>query len=201
MIRFILLYFLLTSANSGTPQTIGDYFKIFPHRPEYVSPDSVSDHQHFTIDDKNAYLYVSYDDPDYGYEYGGELQFTYFLTQGKQKIFGYSSFFDGPSSVSAHADFYTFNGKEWKSVTTSVLPAIELNNFTSDKALLDRIGSNYRVRFSLPQQGTDVHLKAYPVGENDALYAYDQYTADIAALHEVVLQWNKPEGVFKIKLH
>jgi hypothetical protein len=64
---------------------IKDYFKTFPFKPENITIDKEDEHTRITIDEKNAYIMISYDDPDYSFEYGGEIEFTYFVCRSPKQ--------------------------------------------------------------------------------------------------------------------
>jgi hypothetical protein len=195
VINTIYINFLFGMLVWLPPKTISDYFRLFPHKPDFISLDKDDEHTRVTIDEKNAYIAVSYDDADYGFEYGGTIEFTYFVRSDKRKIFAYSEFFEGPSSISTDTKFFTYNG-QWSEV--SVLPPIALENFT-DSGLVDSVGTEYSIRYVLPQQGTDLTLTVQPVGENNAPFAYDQYLSFIQSLKALTLQWNKQQGTFELK--
>jgi hypothetical protein len=158
-------------------------------------PSENDDHTHYTVDEKNAYLAISYDDPDYSYEYSGDIAFTYFVKRDKQKVFAFSHFFDGPSSVSADYAFYSISNNQW--VEASVLPDISIADFTNDSTVIDSLGLDYRIQLELPQQGTDVSVIIHPVGENDSPFEYGAYLAMIRSLPIKILKWNRDQGLFE----
>lgn len=197
MTPIVSISLLLSLLTWQPPKTIRDYFDLFPHKPEFISYEKEDEHTRITIDEKNAYLSVSYDDADYSFEYGGTIEFTYFVKSDKQKVFGYSEFFEGPSSISTDTKFYTYNNGQWTEI--SVLPPISLENFT-DSPIADSVGAEYSIQYGLPHQGTDLTLTVQPVGENNAPFAYDRYLPFIQSLNTLTLHWNKEQGVFELKV-
>jgi hypothetical protein len=175
---------------------IKDYFKLFPYKPENLSLENEDEHHRITIDDKNAYLMISYDDADYSFEYGGEVEFTYFVKEDKQKIFGYSEFSEGPSSVSSETKFYSYTNSKWTEV--SVLPDLSLSDFSTSETV-DKIGTEFTIRYQLPQHGTDLTAVVYPVGENNAPFDYGSYSKFINELPKLTLGFNKKSGTFELK--
>jgi hypothetical protein len=174
---------------------IKDYFKLFPHKPENISIDKEDEHNRITIDEKNGYLMVSSDDADYSFEYGGEIEFTYFVKEDKQKIFGYSEFSEGPSSVSTTTKFYNYGNGKWTEV--SVLPDLSLSDFSTSDTV-EKIGTEFQIRYQLPQHGTDVTAVVYPVGENNAPFDYEAYSKFINELPKLTLGFDKKSGTFKL---
>lgn len=193
-LSFLLIFF----GFSMHAQSILAFYNSCPCKDESVSTKE-DEHTRITLDEKNAYLSISYDDADYGYEYGGEVTFTYFLKKDKQKLFGFAKFSEGPSSAYMDGEFYQLVNNKWENVTLAVLPNISLEKFTSDSTVLAGIGMDYRVQFILPQQGTELVLQIHPVGENDAPFEYGAYSSMIASIPELSLFWNREKGVFEIK--
>jgi hypothetical protein len=175
---------------------IKDYFKLFPHKPENISIDKEDEHNRITIDEKNGYLMISYDDADYSFEYGGEIEFTYFVKEDKQKIFGYSEFTEGPSSASTKTKFYTYANNKWTEV--SVLPDLSLSDFSTSDTV-EKIGTEFQIRYQLPQHGTDITAVVYPVGENNAPFDYEAYSKFINELPKLTLGFDKKTGTFNLK--
>jgi hypothetical protein len=175
---------------------IKDYFKLFPHKPENISIDKEDEHNRITIDEKNGYLMVSYDDADYSFEYGGEIEFTYFVKEDKQKIFGYSEFSEGPSSASTMTKFYNYTNAKWTEI--SVLPDLSLSDFSTSDTV-EKIGTEFQIRYQLPQHGTDVTAVVYPVGENNAPFDYQAYSKFINELSTLTLSFDKKTGTFNLK--
>jgi hypothetical protein len=192
----------IQSESMNQPKTIEDYFKAFPHKPKSISLIE-SDHVHPIVDIKNAYLSVAYDDANYDYKFSGEIQFTYFIPENGKLLFAYSDFFDGPESYSATIDFYELENGKWVKPKRPILPTLSLQDFGLSEAA-DSIGSNFTPRYQLPQYGTDVIVKPYPVGETDSPYSqspnsYGIYLQQIKSLNSLKLVWNKKEGSFSIK--
>ncbi len=193
-VSFLVFVFFLGPLQA---QTVSDYFKKFPGKPESINIDNPDEHTRVTVDTKNAYIKVSYDDADYSYEYGGEVAFTYFVKADKQKIFGYTEFFEGPSSSSASIQFFQLEKDKWHEV--SVLPDLSLTDFDSTSAMVDSVGSEYNIQYTLPQQGTDIKANVLEVGENNTPFDYATYLDFIRKLPELTLKWNKLTGMFEIK--
>jgi hypothetical protein len=193
----IVLFLLCTSLLQA--QTIADYFNKFPFKPLDITVDSAREHLRIEVDQKNAFVDVHYDDADYGYEYGGNFQFTYFAKKDKSKLFGISQFFEGPSSNSTDTDFYDFRNNEWIRVTEDVLPKLSLYDFDPGTTVADSIGSNYLLRIELPQQGTDLQLSIMGVGENDISGSFENYYRFIESFPKLALTWNREKGIFEKK--
>ena len=179
-------------------QSILTYYNNCPCKDKSVSTTE-DEHTRITLDEKNAYLSIAYDDADYSYEYGGNITLTYFVKKDKQKIFGFAQFMDGPSSAYMEGAFYQIVNNKWEDVSGSVLPDISLEKFTNDSTIIGSIGMDYRVQFILPQHGTEVELRVHPVGENDAPFEYGLYSSMINSIPELILFWNREKGVFEIK--
>ena len=175
---------------------IEDYFRMFPHKPENFSAVKEDEHTRIKIDEKNAYLMISYDDADYSFEYGGEIEFTYFVKEDKQKIFGYSEFFDGPSSSSSDTKYYTYTNQQWREI--SPLPDLKLEDFSTSE-LVEKVGTEYHIRYQLPQHGTDIIASVYPVGENNTPFDYSSYSEFINGLPQLTLSFQKKSGQFVVK--
>lgn len=200
VLRFVFVLAIATMGELVSAQSITEYFRSFPLHPEGMDPDSANEHTTFLIDDKNAFLSVEYTDADYNHEYGGEIAFTYFVRANKTRLFGFSNFFDGPSSMSAFYYFFDYSQGQWKDMTAEVMPEIMLSHFTDDNAMVDSVSQGYRVRLILPRQGTTVRVKILPVGEVDCpLDDYSRYLQFIESLPELELTWQRQEGRFALK--
>ena len=193
---FIFIGLLVCFSPTSFGQSIQKFYNDCPCKIAGIPPEN-DDHTHYTIDEKNAYLSIAYDDADYSYEYSGDIAFTYFVRKDKQKVFAFSYFFDGPSSVSTDYAFYTLSNNKW--IQTSVLPDISIGNFTNDSTVIDSLGFDYRIQLELPQQGTDVMVKIHPVGENDSPFDYPTYLSMINSLPIKVLNWNRETGEFEFE--
>ncbi|MGB4773766.1 MAG: hypothetical protein WBP45_01220 [Daejeonella sp.] len=203
MSKFLLLTVFLFFPEFQSYKNIKDYFKAFPFKEDFVSLKE-GEHNHPNIDEKNKYISIKYEDADYSYKYGGEIQFTYFIKGNGKRLFAYSSFSEGPSSYVTEADFYTFEKNKWNKVTDRVIPQLNLQLFGLADSLAERIGDRYHIRFELPQKGTFIKLSVYPVGENDNPFSssvdgYTEYTELIKSLKPVTLKWNKEKGTFSVR--
>lgn len=192
----IFTILILTLLSKGYAQSITSYFAKFPYKNNFISLDSANEHTRINIDEKNAFIGISYDDSDYGYEYGGEIEFTYFVRKDKQKVFGYMESFDGPSSFRSETRFYTLLNNEW--TETSVLPDIDITDFDTTSTLIDSVQSIYRLHYALPQHGTDVIVNVKPVGETDVPFDFKGYFNFIESLPNRILKWNRDKGVFEL---
>jgi hypothetical protein len=187
----------------GGVKNISEYFRAFPYKGNFTLEES--DKNEAEIDIPNAYIHiVQHGEEDYPFD--SEMQFVYFVTASKEKIFGMSTIERGPNTDLFSYGFYKQENGKWIEVTNEVLPDLPFTVFAGEIPEAEEVGPNFQIEVTLPQKGTSLTIASHPVGDTDnpfgeqdnGLQKYLNLFTGMAH-PEITLMWNREKGVFEVR--
>jgi hypothetical protein len=129
------------------------------------------------LDQRNAFLAVSTLGDGEGYD----MEFTYYKRVNQVPLIAVSLSYWSACCIASSLNFYVFENKKWKKVTSDFYPSIKLTDFIEDKKVLAKFSQkeieNPKLEIRLPQQGKKIKLSL-------DIFSYENKNISEADLHD-----------------